>query len=105
MGVLRSARVCVLAGGECCGIPPWANPRHTPIVSIDHMDRLDLAPFRHLETHLTRLGLLLGRHPGSFMTPQAWPLRDLTRLPGLRIDLQPAPTVFQHEAGRRTHVV
>src|SRR5262249_43161970 len=53
---------------------------------------------------------LVGRQPGAVVTPQAWAVGHLDRLPGLRIDGTPAPAVLDHElvgrAGvKRGHVI
>src|ERR1700681_3020121 len=78
-------------------IEPRAHAGHQGVVALDHLHGLAQPRFGGLPAQIARLDLLVGRHPGAVVAPQAGAELALERLPGLGIDGLRAPAVLGHE--------
>src|SRR5262245_47296786 len=83
-------------------VPPGTRARAHFVVTLDHLHGLALSGGLGAQGAGGRK--LVGRQPGAVVTPQAWAVGHLDRLPGLRIDGTSAPAVLDHELVGRAGV-
>src|SRR5882672_3671906 len=85
-------------------IPPRTRPRHQLVIAVHHLHRGAQAGSRRAHPHLARHFAVGRLQPDAIVSPQAWAIMHLDRLPRLWIDLAAAPAALHHERRRRLDV-
>src|SRR5882762_4966582 len=71
------------------------------MIAVHHLDGSPVARLGEFQAHVPRGRALIRREPSPLVTPEAWTFLALEGLPGIRIDRAGAPSVLDHEGGRR----